>query len=208
MSGKHHTVYDYKLKGSRKRKSHLAAARAIKARKAAERQSADQPTSAERRVDEPSASSTDPVPSTSASPSEPLPSTSFSSEPLPSASRSKLEKFQKRGDNVTPSAAVRIWTLVEIGQLNELFSGVQCPNCLGNGLSVNAGTSLGFSRELTLTCGRCGELNKCFSSPRIEKRQEKNVGFEVNRLAVLYTHEIGGGHASLRSYGKYEYCCK
>ena len=38
-----------------------------------------------------------------------------------------------------------------------------------------------------------------YSSPRIQRRDgEANVGFEVNRLAVMYTHEIGGGYSALR----------
>jgi len=119
-----------------------------------------------------------------------------------SASATKLQKFQAHngGDNanVLQSDSDRVWTFVEMGQLNSLISSVLCPECQQNSVSLILGNAkMGFSREMTLSCTNCGELKCVHTSPRIGRSADQNVGFEVNRLAVLYTHEIGGGFRSL-----------
>ena len=118
-----------------------------------------------------------------------------------SSSASKLHKFRQHAavDYNDVDSSDREWCFIEVGQLNQLLTDVQCSMCQSNTLSVSLGSSMGLSRALTLTCSECATNKSLYSSPRIQRRDgEANVGFEVNRLAVLYTHEIGGGYSALR----------
>jgi len=78
----------------------------------------------------------------------------------------------------------------EMGQLNSPISSVLCPECQKNSVSVMLGNAkMGFSHEMTLLCTNCGKLKCVHTSPRIRRSADQTVGFEVNHLAVLYTHE-------------------
>jgi len=51
-----------------------------------------------------------------------------------------------------------------------------------------------------------------FTSPLLGKAERQNDGFEVNSRGILFTHEIGLGHASLKKlcavYGMPNMCEK
>ena len=79
------------------------------------------------------------------------------------SSASKLHKFHQHAavDYNDVDSSDREWCFVEVGQLNQLLTDVQCSMCQSNTLSVSLGSSMGLPHALTLTCSECTPKKVC-----------------------------------------------
>ena len=191
---KHHTLKCFKGHSGTKRKANLAAARAMKAAKRLE--STEVPMEAgDVREHVLEASGFPDCSGDLRAENERL-----QQNRVESASASKLRKFRDHAgvqDNVCNDSG-RSWVLMEVGQLNQLLSAALCSTCGQQTLSVVLDGKMGMAREMSLVCPDCDVVKKNFTSPRIGDSDAKNVAFEVNRLAVMFTHEVGGCYSALR----------
>ncbi|XP_076456280.1 uncharacterized protein LOC143290587 [Babylonia areolata] len=121
--------------------------------------------------------------------------------PTSSASRRKIQTM-KAAERVGEGEEQQ-WALVHMYQLNRLLCDLCCPECGETGLSVQIqdGQNAGFASLLSLRCDGCREYEKEeMPSPRIQDSQHKNVAFVVNPKMVVFSHEVGGSHAVLKTF--------
>ena len=119
-----------------------------------------------------------------------------------SASRKKIERMGT-AENVESGDEQQHWILAHVFQLTRLLTDVSCPDCGETGLSVTVcdGEQHGFSAKLALRCDGCGYQKFEMSSPQIHDRDKKNVAYEINPEMVMFSHEVGGSHSVLTTFG-------
>lgn len=124
---------------------------------------------------------------------------------LQSASAKKLQRFHGGDDNRNRvvDGNQRSWVLVECSQLTALLADLLCPHCENGQLSVSVGDKpMGWAQQLVLACSNCPYRRETYSSPRINNQDDhQNVSFEVNRQAVVLTHETGEGYSLIEKFG-------
>ena len=89
------------------------------------------------------------------------------------------------------------WCIVNLGQLNEILRGVNCPACQG-GLQLSTfGERFGFALKLRLSCVACNmTVEEGFSSPR----QGTSSSFVINDLLTLFFTQAGKGHSAMQRF--------
>lgn len=125
------------------------------------------------------------------------------------ASSRKLSfgKLQGQGEESSQTPATQEWLLVHVARLNELVSGLVCPECAGYGLHVIIDPkNHGFCSSVLLQCSLCEDEVKysrsVYTSTRLQEESSGNVAFDVNVRMVLLAHELGMGHAALKKISK------
>ena len=87
--------------------------------------------------------------------------------------------------------------------LTDLMSELRCAECGESGslyVCVLEGKQMGYSTKLSLKCKHCEYSKEGYSSPRCNYSNEPSTPFEINRRMALFSHEIGGSHASLKKF--------
>ena len=106
-----------------------------------------------------------------------------------------------------PSAAsineeeLEIYFIMNLTVLNNLVNLLgQCPDCRNNFLSVSIDSTkkMGLSQQIITKCP-CGWSNIVFSSPRVDKNNERSR-FDVNIRSVIAFREIGKGLMSIETF--------
>lgn len=123
------------------------------------------------------------------------------SNSTPSASKLKIESLQKNKENSETSE--QKWTLLHVHTLTDLMSELSCAECGESGslyVCVLEGKQMGYSTKLSLKCKHCEYSKEGYSSPRCNYSNEPSTPFEINRRMALFSHEIGGSHASLKKF--------
>jgi len=121
--------------------------------------------------------------------------------PSTSASMRKLSPKEQEGLD----SATQQWLIIHVARLNELLSGLICPNCAGTGLKVNIDPqNHGFCSSLILECSLCdgGYRKSVYTSTRLQDETRKDVAFDVNVRMMLLAHELGLGYAALKKISK------
>jgi len=183
---KQHTLKCFKGHSGTKRKSNLAAARAVKAAKRLE--STEVPMEAgdvQEHVLEASG-----FPDCSGDLT--AENERLQQNRVESASASKLRKFRDHAgaqDNVCNDSG-RSWVLMEVGQLNQLLSAALCSECGQQTLSVVLDGKMGMAREMSLVCPDCELTNESLHSV-IWAHCPKTVFVGAKRLRAAVSEAIG-----------------
>ena len=87
--------------------------------------------------------------------------------------------------------------------LQELLSDMVCKECFETvSLTEIASNCMGFSYNLQIKCEHCSYKRTFYTSPKCKssKAEQTSSPYEVNTRSVIAFHEIGCGHASIKTF--------
>ncbi|XP_077531040.1 uncharacterized protein LOC144143104 [Haemaphysalis longicornis] len=102
----------------------------------------------------------------------------------------------RSSDNTEPSASAPTYTIVDLSAINKLLEKTVCRVCKGDVSIEKSPREYGVAVELRLCCSVCGDVDREWSSQRVEG-SAKCTPFEINILAARAVQATGNGQTAL-----------